>query len=186
MQKHEDQYQRWTHALAIYGSNKVAFNLKTSRLRPDVPTLSGIHVLNVHAYIQKLPNVPGNDIPTLDSHLAQTPMRLAAMGVDPKTKQASLILMSSFIGKLGHWAQQNIEALYSLTFVTQLVDLVRSSFVIKDYQVENLNLLVKLEQDDSDVPDYTRKFNDYYSFWKSATSEKFGTYLYIMGLRSSP
>ena len=89
--------------------------------------------MNVSAYIQKLPNVTGDDIAALDAHLAQTPMRLTSMGVDPKTKQASLILMSSFNGKLGHWAQQNIEALYSLTFVTQLVDLVRSSFVIKDY-----------------------------------------------------
>ena len=50
-------------------------------------------------------------------------MRLTTMGVDPETKQASLILMSSFTGKLGHWAQHNIEALYSLNSVTQLVDL---------------------------------------------------------------
>jgi hypothetical protein len=67
------------------------------------------------------------------------------MGVDYETKQASLILMSSFIGKLGHWAQPNTAALYGLTFVSQLVDLARSSFVIKDYQAENLNLLIKLE-----------------------------------------
>ncbi len=65
------------------------------------------------------------------------------------------------------WAQQNTEALYSLTYATQLVDLMRSSFVIKDYQVENLNLLVKLGQGNLDVPDYTRKFNDYHSYWKS-------------------
>ena len=113
-------------------------------------------------------------------------MRLTAMGVDLETKQDSLTLMSSFIGKLGHWAQQNIEALYSLTSVTQLLDLVRYSFVIKDYQSDNLNLLVELEQGNLDVPDYTRKFNDYYSFWKSEISEKIGIYLYIMGLRSSP
>jgi hypothetical protein len=58
--------------------------------------------------------------------------------------------------------------------------------VIKDYQIENLNLLVKLEQGNSDVPDYIRKFNDYHSFMKSKISEKFGTYLYITGLRSGP
>ena len=57
---------------------------------------------------------------------------------------------------------------------------------MKDYQAENLNLLGKSEQVNSDVPDYTRKFNDYYSFWKSEVSEKFGTYLYIMGLRYGP
>ena len=73
-------------------------------------------------------------------------MRLTSMGVDLETKQASLILMSSFTGKLGHWAQHNTEALYMLTSVTQLVDLLRSSFVIKDYQAKNLKLLVILEQ----------------------------------------
>jgi hypothetical protein len=164
MQMYEDRHQLWAHSLAIYGSDKVAFLLRASRFRPGVPTLSGTPVMNVFAYIQKLPNVNGEDIAALDAHLAQAPMRLTSMGVDPETKQASLILMSSFTGKLGHWAQQNTEALYSLTSVTQLVDLVRSSFVIKDYQAENLNLLVKLEQGNSDVPDYTRKFNDYYSF----------------------
>jgi hypothetical protein len=118
MQKHEDRHQLWAHALAIYGSDKFAFSLRTSRFRPGVPILSGTRVMNVSAYISKLPNVHGDDIPAMDAHLAQAPMRLTTMGVDPETKQASLIFMSSFTGKLGHWAQQNIEALYSLTSVT--------------------------------------------------------------------
>jgi hypothetical protein len=133
--------------------------------------LSWTPVLNVFAYIQKLPNVTCDDISELDAHLDHAPMRLTTMGVDPETKQASLILMSSFTGKLGHLAQHNIEALYSLTYVTQLVILVRSSFVIKDYQSKNLIVLSKLEQGNSDVPDNTRKFNDYHSFWKSKISE---------------
>jgi hypothetical protein len=159
MQKHEEWHQLWAHALAIYGSDKVASSLRTSRFRPHIPTLFGTHVMNVFAYIQKLPNVTGDDIIALDAHLAQAPMRMTSMGVDVDTKQASLIIMSPFTGKEGHWAQKNTEALYSLTSVNQLVDLVRSSFVIKDYQAQNLNLLVKLEQGNSDVPDYTRKFN---------------------------
>ena len=76
MQKHEDRPQLWTHALAIYGSEKIAFNLRTSRFRPHVQTLSGTLVLNVYAYIQKLPNVTGDDIPELDAHLAQARMRM--------------------------------------------------------------------------------------------------------------
>ena len=75
MQKYEDRHQIWTHALAICGLDKVTFNLRSSRLRPDVPTLFGTPILNVFVYIQKLPNVTGDDIiPTLDSHLAQAPM----------------------------------------------------------------------------------------------------------------
>ena len=58
--------------------------------------------------------------------------------------------------------------------------------MIKAYQADNLNLLVKLKQDSSDVPDYNRKFNDYNSFWKYEIFEKVGTYLYIMGLYSRP
>jgi len=113
-------------------------------------------------------------------------MRLTSMDDDPETKQASLVLMSSFVGKLGHWVQQNIEVVYSLASAIQLVDLVRFGFVIEDCQVENSNLLVKSEQGNSDVPDYTRKFNDYHVFWKSEISKNFGTYLYIMGLRFGP
>jgi len=60
-------------------------------------------------------------------------MRLASIGVDPETKQANLILMFSCTGKLEHLEQQsNTKALYSLNFVIQLVDLVRSGFVIKE------------------------------------------------------
>jgi hypothetical protein len=50
------------------------------------------------------------DISEIDAQLAQAHMRPRAMGVDLETKQASLTIMSSFTGKLGHWAQQNTEA----------------------------------------------------------------------------
>ena len=98
MQKHEDRHQLWAHALAIYGSDKVAFTLTTSRFRPGVPRLFETPLMNVFAYIQKLPNVIGDDISALDAHLDEAPMRLTTMGVDPETKQASLILMSLLLG----------------------------------------------------------------------------------------
>ena len=108
------------------------------------------------------------------------------MGVDPDTRQASLILMSSFTGKMGHWAHQNTKVLYILNFVSQLVDLVRSSFVVKDCKVKHLQLLIKCEQNGIDISEYIRKFNDSYSFWKSGISEKCVVYLFVMGLRSGP
>jgi hypothetical protein len=80
----------------------MAFNLKTSNSRLNVPKLIGTPVLNVLAYVQKSPNVTGDDISELDAHLARAPMQLTSMGVDPETKQASLIFMSSFTRKLGH------------------------------------------------------------------------------------
>jgi hypothetical protein len=83
MQKHVDQHKLKAHALAMYGSSAFVINLKTSRIRPDVPRLSRTPVLNVFAYVQKLPNVIGNDVSELDAHLTQAPMRLTSMGVHP-------------------------------------------------------------------------------------------------------
>ncbi len=105
MQNHNDRHRLWTHALAIYGSFKMAFSLRTSIGRADVPRLIGTPVIIVSAYIQKFPNVTGVDISKLDAPLVQAPMRMTPMGVDPKTKQASLIIMSSFAGKLGNSAR---------------------------------------------------------------------------------
>jgi hypothetical protein len=70
MQKHEDRHQLWAHALAIYGSDKVASSLRISRFRPHIPTLSVTPVMNASAYINKLPNVTGYEIAALDAHLA--------------------------------------------------------------------------------------------------------------------
>ena len=86
MQKHVDQHKLWAHSLAIYDSSVFAFSMRTSRSKFDVLMLAGTPVLNVFAFIQKVPKVIGDDISKLDNHLAQTPMRPTSMGVDPKTK----------------------------------------------------------------------------------------------------
>jgi hypothetical protein len=44
----------------------------------------------------------------------------------------------------------------------------------------------KLNKGNLDISDYTQKFNDYHSFWKSEISVKFATYLHIMGLHYGP
>jgi len=75
--------------MAIYGSCAFTFSLRATKSRSRVPMLSGTSTLNVSAYIQKIPNVTSDDIPELDAHLAQVPMRLTAMGVDPEAKQGS-------------------------------------------------------------------------------------------------
>jgi hypothetical protein len=94
--------------------------------------------------------------------------------------------MFSFTGRLGHWAQQNNEVLYNLKSVSELVDFVRSSFVVKDYQAEHLQLLIKVEQNGLYISEYIRKFNNSYSFWKLEISEKFDVYLFVLGLRIGP
>ena len=84
MHKHDDQHKLWALALAIYGYSAFTINIRTSRSRLDVPRLSGTPVLNVSAYVQKLPNVIiSDDISELDAHLARAPLGLTIMGVEP-------------------------------------------------------------------------------------------------------
>jgi len=186
LQKHDDQHKMWAHALAIYSSTQSSLMLAASQRRPNVPKMTGAPFVSISNYIQKLPNVNGDNLTELDSHLALSPIKLTTMDVDPYTRQANLILISSFTGKLGHWAHQNTEVLYNLNSVSQLVDFVRSNFVVKDYQAEHLQLLSKVEQNGLDISEYIRKFNDSYSFWKSEISKKCVVYLFVSGLRNGP
>jgi len=164
MQKHDDKHKMWAHALAIYSSTQFSFSLDASQRRPNLPKLIGAPVVGISNYIQKLSHVNGDNLIELDSHLAQASIKLTTMGFDPDTRQANLILMSSFTGKLGHWAQQNTEVLYNLNFVSQLVDFGRSRFVVKDCHNDYLQLLIKAEQNGLEISDYIHKFNDSYSF----------------------
>ena len=77
-------------------------------------------MVSVSKYIQKLPNVNGDNLTELDSHLAQAPIKLSTMGIEP----TKLIIMSSTTGKLRHWAQHNTEVWYNLNSVSQLVEFV--------------------------------------------------------------
>jgi hypothetical protein len=118
MQKHDDQHKIWAHAVAIYSSTQSSMMLAASQRRPNVPKLTYAPVVGIFNYIQKLPNVNGDNLTELDSHLSQAPIKLKAMGVDPDTRQASLILTSSFTWKIRHWAHQNTEILYNLNYVS--------------------------------------------------------------------
>ena len=90
-----------------------------------MPIITRVALANASNNIKKLPNVNGDNMTELDSHLALAPMKQIAARVDLASKHACLKLMSSFTGKLGHWAQQSIEALYSLNHESQIIELVR-------------------------------------------------------------
>jgi len=92
--------------------------LAASQRRPNAPKITGAPVVSISNYIQKLPNANRVNLTERDSHLAQAPIKLTSMVVDPNTRQASLILMSSFTGKLGHWAHHNTDVLYNVNYMS--------------------------------------------------------------------
>ena len=58
--------------------------------------------------------------------------------------------------------------------------------MVKDYQAEHLQFLIKIEQNGLEISDYIPKFNNSFSFWKSEIPEKCVVYLIVLGLRSGP
>jgi hypothetical protein len=113
-------------------------------------------------------------------------MKLTTMGVDLEIKQAGLILMRIFMGKLQHRAQKNTEDLYNLSSVSQLVEFVRIIFVVKYCQAKHLHILIRIKPNRLLNPEHIRKFNNSYIFWKSEIYEEFLVYIFWSGLRSGP
>jgi hypothetical protein len=86
MQKHDDQHKMREHALAVYNSTDFFVLLAASQRRPNVPKLIGAPIVGISNNNKKLPNMNGDNLNELYSHLAQTPIKLTAMGVDPNTR----------------------------------------------------------------------------------------------------
>ncbi len=47
-----------------------------------------------------------------------------------------------------------------------------------------MHSLIKLDQSDKSLHEYTQKFNSSYSYWKDDISVKVASYLYIEGLKN--
>jgi len=60
---------------------------------------------------------------------------------------------------------------------------VRVSFSNEDLEAMNLDSLIKLDQFDKSLHEYTQESNSSYSYWKDDIVVKAATYLYIGGLR---
>ena len=61
---------------------------------------------------------------------------------------------------------------------------VRISFSNEELEGKNLYCLIKLDQIDKSVHEYTREFNNSYSYWKDDISVKVAAYLYIGRLKN--
>ena len=57
------------------------------------------------------------------------------------------------------------------------------SFVNEDLEGKNLYSLMRFDQIDKSLHEYTLEFNNSYSDWKDDVSVKFAAYLYIGGLK---
>jgi hypothetical protein len=80
------------------------------------------------------------------------------------------VLVSSFTGKLGNWAPDHDTEIYELATVNDLIEYIRAGFSIEDIEGKSLYILLRLEQGEKSLHDYTQEFNTSYAWWKSPST----------------
>ena len=90
--------------------------------------------------------------------------------------------MSSFTGHLGDWAAYHADEIFMLDNIDALTEYVRVNFSNEDLEGINLYSLVKLDQFDKSLHDYTQELNSSYSYRKDDISVKTAAYWWIEGL----
>jgi hypothetical protein len=93
-------------------------------------------------------------------------------------------LVSSFTRKLGNWTSNHITEIYDLATVDDLIDYIRVGFSIEDVERKNLYILLRLEQIEKSLHDYTHEFSTSYAWWKKSIDIKAAVYMYIGGLKN--
>ncbi len=83
--------------------------------------------------------------------------------INPDSKHVVFVLVSSFTGKLGNWASDHNTKIYDLATLDDLIDYIRIGFSIEDVEGKNVYILLRLEQGEKTLHDYTQEFNTSYA-----------------------
>ena len=179
MRDHDDSNGIWAETIRIMKSKILdeAFQL------PDVSGRSGA-TANLSRFLQKLELCNGENPEILHDHLKQSKLKVKGFGVDPNSNEAVTIVVSSFTGSLGNWAADHADEIFKLDSIDALTAFVRVSFSNEDLEGKNLYSLIKLDQGDKTLHEYTQEFNSSYSYWKDDIAVKVAVYLYIGGLKN--
>jgi len=111
-------------------------------------------------------------------------LKVKGFGVYPISREAAIVAVSSFTGQLGNLALPiTPTTLLSSTTLMRLPHMPASLVPMKIWRLQNLYALIKLDQLDKSLYNYTHEFNSSLSFWKDDISIKAAAYTYIAGLK---
>jgi hypothetical protein len=126
----------------------------------------------------------GENAEILHDHLKQSKLKVKGFGVDPNSRDVDTVVVSSFTGSLGNWAGDHLDKIFKLGSIDALTTYVRVGFSNEDLENKNLYSLIKLDQVDKSLHEYTQEFNSSYNYWKDDISVKVEVYLYIGELKN--
>ena len=120
----------------------------------------------------------------MNNHLKQSRLKTQGFGINPDSNEVVVVLVSSFIGKLGNWASDHSAEIYDLKTLDELINYVRVGFSIEDVEGKNFYSLIRVQQGDKSLIGYTQEFNRSYAYWKNSIDIKAAVYIYIGRLKN--
>ena len=150
------------------------------RLKPVFITCP---LANMSRFLQKPEHCSGENDDILHNHVKYSKLKIKGFGIYPNSREVVEVVVSSFTGHLGNWAANHADKLFKLESIDASIAYARVSFFNEDLDDMNLYPLIKLDQLDQSLHEYTHEFNSSYSYWKDDISVKAASYLYIGGLK---
>ena len=89
-------------------------------------------------------------------HVKRSKLKVLEFGVDPNSREAVTVIVSSFSGSLGSWVADHADEIFKLDSIDALTTYVRVSFPNEDLEGKNLYSLIKVEQGDKSLHEYTQ------------------------------
>ena len=114
---------------------------------------------NLSRFLQKLELYFGENAEVFHVHLKQSKLEVKGFGVDLNSKEAVTVVVSSFTGSLGNWADGHVDEIVKLDSIDALTAYVRIILSNEDLEDKNLCSLIKLDQMDKYLHDFTQDLN---------------------------
>jgi hypothetical protein len=102
-------------------------------------------------FLQKLELCTGENAEVLHDHLKQSKLKVKGFGIDPNSKEAVTVVVSSFTGPLGNWAANHADDIFRLDSIDALTAYIRVVFSNEDLEGKNLYFFIKLDQIDKSL-----------------------------------
>ena len=176
----------WKIAIEIYSDDRPISEIMLDKKATDSmdkqitgPTKSQQDLAKM---LPKLESMDGSNDRDLYDKLKAAPHQLKMRGYDPESHDGAMIIAACFVGKLGSWFSEH-HADRKFKGLQELIDLIKTSFSIRDFRGENLIKLVSMKQTNK-LANYIRAFNDCYNDWKDDISFDFVAHLFMYGLSS--
>jgi hypothetical protein len=106
-------------------------------------------------FLHNLEYCSGENAKNFHDNLKQSKLKNKGFGIDPNSREAGTVIVSSFTGHLSDWAANHADELLKLDNIDALTAYVRVSFSNEDLEGMHLYSLIKFDQADKSLHEYT-------------------------------